>query len=198
MKILFRSTGWYPAASSTSSGTVVATVITRQQIAEISLNEVDMAKVKVSQKTNLTFDAVEGLNIVGEVSEIDTLGTVSQGVVTYNVKINFDTQDERVKPGMSVSVEIITDVKQDVLLVPNAAIKSQNNTQYVEVMGTNNIIHSQTIETGISNDTYTEITGGLAEGDKVVTQTVSGSSSSGTNRSVPSGGGSMEIMRMVR
>ncbi len=189
---------------SASSGTVVASVITRQQIAEISLNEVDMAKVKMGQKATLSFDAIEEMTITGEVTEIDTLGTVSQGVVTYGVKIAFDTQDARIKPGMSVSVEIITDIKQDVLLVPNSAIKSQNSTQYVEVMGADNIVHSQEIEAGISNDTNTEITEGIAEGDKIVTQTVSSSSSSKTNnssntgRSVSSGGGSMEIMRMVR
>ncbi len=118
---------------SVSSGTTLTTLITHQKIAEISLNEVDAAKVKVGQKVTLTFDAIEGLSITGEVAEIDTLGTVSQGVVNYAVKIVFDTQDERVKSGMSVSATIITEVKQDVLLVPNAAVKS-NNEQYVEVL----------------------------------------------------------------
>ena len=103
-------------------------LITKQKIAEISLNEVDAAKVKVGQKVTLTFDAIDGLSITGEVSEIDALGTVSQGVVTYGVKIAFDTQDERVKSGMSVSAAIITDVKQNVLLVPNAAVKSNERT----------------------------------------------------------------------
>ena len=106
-----------------------------------------MAKVKVGQKVTLTFDAIEDLSITGEVAEIDTLGTVSQGVVNYAVKIVFDTQDERVKSGMSVSAAIITDVKQDVLLVPNAAVKS-NDEQYVEVLE-NNIPRNQTVETGL-------------------------------------------------
>lgn len=155
---------------SASSGSAAVTFITRQKIAEISLNEVDVAKVKVGQKVTLTFDAIPDLSITGEVSEIDTIGTVSQGVVTYNVKIGFDTQDERVKPGMSVSAAIITDMKQDVLLVPNAAVKS-NGGQYVEVLE-NNVPRNQTVETGLSNDTMTEITSGLKEGEKVVTQTI--------------------------
>jgi multidrug efflux pump subunit AcrA (membrane-fusion protein) len=129
-----------------------------------------VAKVKVNQKVTLTFDAIEDLNITGEVAEIDALGTVTQGVVNYGVKIIFDTQDERVKSGMSVSAAIITDIKQDVLLVPNAAVKS-NNGQYVEVLE-NNIPRNQTVETGLSNDTMTEITSGLKEGDKVITQTI--------------------------
>ena len=160
---------------SVSTGTAVATLITKQRIAEISLNEVDVTKVKTGQKTILTFDAIPDLSITGEVTEIDVLGTVTQGVVTYNIKIGFDTQDERVKPGMSVSAAIITDMKQDALLVPNSAIKSNGNGQYVEVM-TNNMPQSQSVETGLSNDTITEIISGLQEGEQVITQTITANS----------------------
>lgn len=153
------------------SGGAVATLITKQRTADISLNEVDVAQVKVGQKVTLTFDAIEGLSIAGEVAEIDTLGTVSQGVVNYAVKIVFDTQDERVKPGMSVSSAVITDIKQDVLVVPNSAVKSNGNGQYVEFL-INNAPQSQSVEIGLSNDTMTEIKSGLKEGDKVITQTI--------------------------
>ncbi|MEK7086681.1 MAG: HlyD family efflux transporter periplasmic adaptor subunit, partial [Patescibacteria group bacterium] len=79
------------AHDTASSGTSLATIITKQKIAEISLNEIDISKVKVGQNVTLTFDAVENLSLTGKVSEVDTIGTVSQGVVSYNVKINFDT-----------------------------------------------------------------------------------------------------------
>jgi HlyD family secretion protein len=105
------------------------------------------------------------------------VGTVSQGVVTYTVKIGFDTQDDRVKTAMSVSAAIITDIKQDVLLVPNAAVKKSNNEQYVEILE-NNIPRYQAVEVGLSNDTMTEITSGLKEGDKVITQTITGNTTS--------------------
>ena len=156
---------------SVSTATALATLISHQKIAEISLNEVDVAKVKVGQKATLTFDAIPDFTISGQVAEVDTLGMVTQGVVNYTVKIVFDTQDDRVKPGMSVSAAIITNVKQDVLLVSNSAIKSNGNGQYVEVL-VNNAPQSQTVETGLSNDTLTEITSGLKENDKVVTQTI--------------------------
>lgn len=172
-------------ADSITSGTVVATLITKQKIAEISLNEVDVAKVKVGQKVTLTFDAIDGLSIAGEVLEIDTVGTVTQGVVTYNVKLGFDTQDDRIKPGMSVSAAIITDVKQDVLVVPNSAVKSQGNTHYVEMFdtplaqdlstqGVPSVVlpRQQVVEIGLSNDTSTEIISGLKEGDQVVARTI--------------------------
>jgi RND family efflux transporter MFP subunit len=168
-----------------SFGTAIATLITKQQIANISLNEIDVAKIKTGEKATVTFDAVDGLSIAGQVSQIDAVGAVTQGVVTYNAQIAFDTQDARIKPGMSVSVSIITAVKQDVLTVPNSALKSSGGVQYVEVPnekvtapgGTQGVALStapkeQTVTTGMSNDTVTEIISGLAEGDQVVTRTI--------------------------
>ncbi len=177
-----------------SSNTTVATLITKQSVAEISLNEVDVAKVKVGQKVTLTFDAIDDLEITGEVAEVDSIGTTSQGVVSYNIKIGFDTQDDRIKPGMSVSASIIIDVKQNVLLIPNSAVKSQGDIYYVETLSgsasqnqatanvsgiTSNIAPSQQqIEIGSANDTYSEVTSGLKEGDTVVTQTITSTSTS--------------------
>lgn len=174
---------------SASSGTTITTLITKQRIAEISLNEVDVAKVKIGQKVTLTFDAIEELSITGEVSEIDAIGTVSQGVVNYNVKIVFDTQNEQAKPGMSVSAAIIIDAKQNVLLIPSVAVKEQQDgSSYVQVMASGTP-QNQTVETGLSDDTNTEITSGLQEGDKIIIQTVAtGSSNTATTKSQNGGG----------
>jgi RND family efflux transporter MFP subunit len=151
----------------------IATIVTKQQIAEISLNEVDAAKIKVGMKATMTFDAIDGLEITGKVAELDTIGTVTQGVVTYNVKIVFDTQDDRVKPGMSTNTTIITDSKTDVLSVESSAIKTDNNSgTYVQILDASGQLKNVTVQTGISNDTNTEIISGLNEGDKVVTQTI--------------------------
>lgn len=163
-----------------TSGTAIATLITKQRIAEVTLNEVDVSRVKVGQKVVLKLDAFETLTFAGQVLEVDTLGTVTQGVVSYAVKIGFDTQDDKVKPGMSVSASIITDVKSDILMVPSSAVKSQNgDSSYVDILAgsTPGVVMegqpvSQTVEVGVSNDTSTEIISGAKEGDLVVTQTI--------------------------
>ncbi len=134
---------------SASSGTAVATMITPQQIAQLSLNEVDAAKIKIGDKATLTFSAVPDLTVVGQVLEIDTIGTVSQGVVSYTVKIGFDTQDIKVKPGMSVSANIITDVKVDVLIVPNSAVKTVSGNSYVQVVNSSEVNASANGNAGI-------------------------------------------------
>ena len=174
-------------ADSVGNGTVIGTFITKQKIANITLNEVDAAKVKVGQPATLTFDAIDGLTIAAKVAEVDLVGAVSQGVVNYNVKIAFDTQDERVKSGMSASAAIVVSNKQDVVVVPNSAIKIQGNNHYVDMVDKNTqpsgaqgitlaqAPTQQPIEIGASDDTSTEIVSGVSEGDKIVTKTITSS-----------------------
>jgi len=190
---------------SASSGTVLATILTKKKLAEITLNEVDVAKIQVGQKVTVTFDAIDGLSITGEVSEIDSAGTVTQGVVNYKVKISFDTQDDRVKAGMSISASIITSSKTDVLMVSNSAVKSQNGSYYVETVDPNSLgvqagqssqgvilttaPTQKAVEIGISNDTSTEITNGLKEGDIIVVRTLSSSATQTQTTTQQQGGG---------
>ncbi|MFZ2072570.1 MAG: efflux RND transporter periplasmic adaptor subunit [Minisyncoccia bacterium] len=186
-------------SDSISSNSIIGTIITKKQLAEISLNEVDVAKIKVGNISKLTFDAVEGLNIDGKVEEIDSVGTIDQGVVTYNVKISFDTQDERIKPAMTVSATITTDTKENVLLAPNSAVKSKNGDSYVEKfdsplsLSTDKTIGSIStatpkripVKVGISNDIQTEIISGLNEGDEIIVRTISSTTTAKTT-STPS------------
>ena len=180
---------------SVSASTVLAILITQQKIAQLSLNEIDVVKIKVGQPATLTFDTIDGLSIVGQVAEVDTIGAVSQGVVTYGVQISFDTQDDRVKPGMSFSAAIISNARQDVLMAPNSAIKTSGNVSYVLVpaekqadTALNNTSgvtltiapKQQIVQTGLSNDSYTEITSGLQEGDQIITKTTTSSTKSTT------------------
>lgn len=179
----------------TVSGSI-GTFVTKQKIATVSLNEVDIAKVRVGQKATLSFDAVDDLTISGQVVEADIVGTVSQGVVSYNVKIAFDTQDDRIRSGMSVSADIVTDIKQDVLVVPSGAIKTEGLLSYVEVVdksvaattGNQGIIlavlpKTQEVTIGLTDDTSTEVKSGLSVGDKVISKAIAGTSAAKTTTS---------------
>lgn len=190
-----------------SAGTAMFTMLTHKKIATISLNEVDVAKVAVGQKATLTFDAIEALSLTGEVAEVSPLGVVSQGVVTYEVKVAFDSQDERIKSGMSASVSIVTEVHADVLTVPNAAIKVQGEQNYVQTLdesvkaGSDGLYETEQapgrliVEVGASDDTVTEIKSGLKEGDEIIVQTIkttasqtSATSNQSTGSLLPVGG----------
>jgi len=190
---------------SATSNTAILTMVMPKKLAIISLNEVDTAKIKTGQKATLTFNAVDGLSITGEVAEIENIGTVTQGVVNYSVKISFDTQDERIKPQMSVSATITTDERLDILLVPNSAIKTaDDNTSYVEVFNnltanntetsltTTNLPDKKTVVIGLADDTNTEITSGLSEGDKIIVKTETATSkTTSTTKKTNSGLGSI-------
>ena len=159
-------------SSSTSSAPIIIGDLSTLE-AQVSVNEVDVPNVAIGQKVMMTFTAIDGLTVSGKVIKMDALGTLTQGVVTYNVTVSFDTLDPRVKPNMSVSAKIITQVKQDVITVPNSALKTQGNTTYVEVLnGTTQLPERRTIEIGAANNTDTEIVSGINDGDNVITQTI--------------------------
>ncbi len=182
------------AGDSITSGEALATIITEEKIATIALNEVDAAKVKNGQKATMTFSALEDLSITGSVVEVDSIGTVSQGVVSYNIKIVLDTQDERIKPQMTVSAEIVVDQSIDVLTVPNAAIKTDDNgASYVDILDYSGQIDATgvtsdslpvttNVTVGLSDDTNTEVTSGLQENVYVVTRTVTGEAAAVTTQ----------------
>lgn len=166
----------------------------------VEVNEVDISKISIDQKVTLKFDALDFSIVQGKVEKIDALGTITQGVVTYSVTIGFDALDERIKPQMSVSASIITDVKQDVLLVPSSAVKSEGNSNYVQLLKSGKTPERKSVQIGGSNGIDTEILSGITIGDKVVTQTInpnvsnssqSGGSGSGIRIPGMTGGGGM-------
>lgn len=181
------STSQSNSTSSTTSQTPMTIDNLASLKASVQINEVDIPKIATGQKTTLTFDAIEGLSLTGKVDRMDKTGTSSQNVVTYNVVISFDSLDSKIKPGMSVTAAITNDVKQDVIIVPNSAVKKNTSGQSTVQIMKNGTLQTQIVEVGISNDTETEITNGLSVGDEIVTQTVN-SKTSTQNNSGSSGG----------
>jgi HlyD family secretion protein len=179
----------YAASASDSDANSIATIITDQQLAVISLNEVDIAKVKVGQPAALTFTAIDDLKLTGQVAEVESIGTSEQGVVSYEIKISLDTQDERVKPQMSVTADIIIDSKTDVVVLDNSIIKTdtaglsyietfnQRQAEAGDIIVTADQPEIKYVETGLTNDTKIEIVSGLTIEDVIVVQTTSNGNS---------------------
>ena len=195
-----------------STGSAVATLITNQKVAQLSLNEVDATKVNLGDKATLTFDAIDELTLTGEVVGIDAVGTVSQGVVSYKVKIGFDSQDERIKSGMTVNASIQTDVRQDVLVVPSSAVKAQSGASYVQIFSpalsvtslsrdvggaqgvtSNSVPQRVEVTIGVSDDANVEILSGLEEGQQIVTRTVTGTAVANTTSPTNTRGGGFGV-----
>ena len=196
------------AGDSISRSDVLASVITKEMHAQVLLNEIDAVNVKTGSVAELSFDALGGKKLSGTVTKMDTIGTVSQNVVSYTVEIGFDTYEAALKPGMSTDVEILIQEKRDVLAVPSSAVKSDDRGKYVLVpkTGTEPVQGSGTggfkdlpyrparVETGIADETMTEIASGLSEGEAIVTQVsqaTSGTSGTGSGTGQKSGSTSL-------
>jgi HlyD family secretion protein len=78
--------------------------------------------------------------------------------------------DIQLREGMTVTVSIIVEQRNDVLLVPNGAITTQGGQSYVQVMLADGTIEERVVTTGISDWQYTEVTEGLSEGEQVIVQ----------------------------
>jgi len=144
----------------------VATIINKDTLyIEVNVEESDINKIKVGQKVEATFDAIDGLTLNGEVSFISlTSQSSSNGIVTYLVRVLFTNQsDSQVREGMTATVKLITSEAPNVLSVPVAAVRNVNNEIVVEKAdGT-----YATVVTGFTDGTKVEISSGLNEGDKI-------------------------------
>lgn len=183
-------------AQSNSSGTSTAQKIASIQtgappIIQFNLTQIDTPKVKVGNKATLTFDAFPGVTYTGKIISIDTIGSVSSGVTTYPAAIKLDTEVPEIFSNMTATANIITQIKDNVLLVPTSAVQTQNGQSTVTILK-NNQITSVDVETGLSSSTQIEIVSGLSEGDTIVTSVVSNGSTtqqSSQTKSVFSGMG---------
>ncbi len=103
------------------------------------------------------------------------------------------TSDEfQLREGLTVTVNIITEERTDVLLVPNAAVNTSGGQTYVIVVLADGTTEEREIQVGISDWQYTEVIGGLSEGDQVI---VPQGSTSTTTQTGPQSGFGMKIGR---
>ena len=164
-----------------SSGTTVATLITPDEYADLSLNETDAAKVHVGQAASLTFDALATTTMQGTVATVSGIGTVSQGVVTYDVKIGFNTQNSSIKPGMTANATIITASSTNAIQVPSAAVKTASDgSSYVEVATFTNGSSTTSARRPSTSTSTTGYRGAGGFGGGSSTPSATGSSSFGT------------------
>lgn len=142
----------------------------------VNMSEVDLPKLQVGQDAEITLDALPGKTLAGKVTQIAPAGVLQQGVVNYPVTIALTATDPAVRPGMTANLSVIVERKADVLVVPNRAIRTQGRQRTVTVAYEGQQIQMP-VQTGMSNETQTEITSGLKEGDEVVLNTTTTSTS---------------------
>ncbi|ADH60080.1 efflux transporter, RND family, MFP subunit [Thermoanaerobacter mathranii subsp. mathranii str. A3] len=161
----------------------------------LSVDEADIKNIKVGQKAEITTDDLPDKTFTGTVTAISQLPTVENGVSSYTVTVELDSNGDLML-GMSVNISIIVAEKENVLLLPLQAVQTNDDKKYV-ILYTDDLKNQKSknsttktslennikfIETGIYNDNYIEITSGLKEGDKVLIPTTSSSTNTNSQR----------------
>lgn len=141
----------------------------------LNIDELDIDNVEVGQTVNVTSDAKEGQTFTGVVTKVSVVGTTSGGTTTYPVTVRIDDTDG-LRPGMNVDAEIVLSSADGVLAIPSLAVNrgdtvlvtsdSPSAANALEQEAPEGYAYVQ-VTTGISDDSYIEISSGLQEGDTV-------------------------------
>ena len=150
----------------------------------IQVDELDIDKVQNGQQAQMTFDAIPNKNFTGTVTQIASEGKSSNGVSVYDVTIHL-LDAKNIKAGMNSEAAIKVADKSNVLLVPIEAVQQFNGKSFVFIPSTDTASPTntnskntagsnatgrklQSVQVGLQNDSYMEITSGLKEGEQII------------------------------
>ncbi len=169
--------------------------VTRMYV-DVTVDETDIANVDEGQEVEVTIEAYPSLPFRGTVSRVDPQAVVEQNVTTVHVRVEIDNSDvsfRLLKPGMNATCEFVSQKKDDVVMVPNEAIRTDDQGQYVELalnkgrpappdpktgepadpsLLVDVKVRRQPIEVGLEGNETTEIVNGVKPGDMVVVQKI--------------------------
>ncbi len=142
---------------------------------DVGIDENSIGELQEQQPVVMTVDALPDEQFTGRVDYIAPVATDSGGVVTYKVIIGLDKTELPVRGGMSANADVITEVRDNVLIVPNWTIRIDRQTgkSYVDIQRGDKIEEIE-IVTGLRNSDKSEVISGLNEGDVLVVPQKSG------------------------
>ncbi len=135
---------------------------------DVQISEVDIPQVKVGQTAGLVFDAYFEETFTGEVIEISPVGSATQGVVEYRVRVKMLDADENIKPGMTAAVNIVVEEKENIFVVPNTSIFSIDGQDHVFVQRSGSF-EAVPVTLGSYSDYYSEVVDAdIDEGELII------------------------------
>ncbi|MFZ2396818.1 MAG: efflux RND transporter periplasmic adaptor subunit, partial [Smithella sp.] len=175
----------------------IAQDLTKMQI-DTNVDEADIGKVKSGQDVSFTVDAYPDTIFTGKVAVVRNAPITVSNVVTYDVVINVNNAQLKLKPGMTANVSITIEMHPDVLRIPNAALrfkpaevkrKSERTQDKQAMKGTkvwileNDKPKPVKVTIGLSDGNYTEISAGeLKAGQEIITDSLNNKKTSSNSR----------------
>lgn len=165
------------ATSNVSGGTTILKLADLSRIyVLVTVDESDIGRVRNGQHAKITVDAYPNEAFRGKVVRIATKGVSTSNVVTFEVKVEVESEKRTLlKPEMTANVDITVVDHAEALLVPVAAVTQRRGEAFVVVHGADGKEEKRTVEVGESSGEKTEILKGVAEGETLV---ISGSGQS--------------------
>ncbi len=139
-----------------------------KMLVDVSVSEVDINRVNSGQDVTITLDAMPGATYNGKVIEVAKVADIVQGVANFKVTVQLSNPDENVLPGMTAAVNIIVDQLDNVLLIPNRAVRMVDGQRVVYILrdGKPEMIK---VTLGLSSDTMSELVSDtIKEGDLII------------------------------
>jgi len=169
---------------------MVAQDLTKMQV-DANVSEADIGGMMEGKEAAFTVDAYPGERFLGRIRQVRNSPISVQNVVAYDVVVGVDNADLRLKPGMTANVSIVVARKDGIIKVPNAALRFKPPQAAVttsagtahQVTGGNDPVAGKTLwkmgasgdpeavtlQSGISDGSFTEVVGGLLnEGDEII------------------------------
>ena len=180
-----------PTAAATNAFMVIGNVSGLEVIAPFA--ESDASRLAVNQDASVTFDAVPNLTISGRILAVASSATTTSGVVNYYATIALNQASKLLKQGMTANATVTVSKATNAIAVPNLAITHTAGQAYVYVYSGGQQVQTP-IETGVVGDQYTEVTGGLNDGERIVIPTIRVNSGTGNQRGGFGGGGGQGVV----
>jgi HlyD family secretion protein len=157
-----------------STATLATPAISLVDTSEIEMrgfiDEIDIAMVQLGQEANIILDTLPDEEVKGSVVFISPVGTIRTGVVSYDTTITLENPVAELRDGMSATAEVIIERRDDVLLIPNRAIRGTLEDPMVVVL-VDGQQEEREITLGLTDGINTEVLSGLQEGEKVILPT---------------------------
>ncbi len=135
---------------------------------KLNIDETDIGQVQVGQPVMIDLDAYPGVTLNARVTDVASSATTSQGVVNYVVIVSVNPGDVAAKIGMTANANIVVTSKENVLLVPNRAVRASGAKRLVTVQKQNGTSEEIPVQLGLANDQETEVVSGLTEGQVIL------------------------------
>ncbi len=136
-------------------------------IVEVQFSEADAIRMDVGRPADIEINARPEPHLSGTVIRIDPTATVVNQLVTYGARVALTTVPDDVRPGQTVTVDVIIDEVDNALYVPSSAVEQVGDESYVTVVDEAGEATRRAVRAGLRGDGTTQITYGLEEGEQV-------------------------------